>query len=426
MLQKNDDGSADDSFFRTGRPRTDRSKVTIVLQRPSPPQSPRGVGDDDDDDDGWNSQDKFVSLQVDTDDLQEFLDAQRRILQASQEAAHVETQRILHDQLTEAVGECSENIPQFARWYFAYTTTYKLLSVAMKSATLHVTRLDRTNDEVATLKEAVTYDVQKYICGKYEAMVLRPAITDPKIRRAIVATLETVYRDVYLKALRQLDDSVQTFVQQHAVTPSKSLSISPNSIVMELDWRAQLQKAQHLPVVYEKTSPEFSVALIGTGAVAGKAMGGAAMKAMGAKLAAPFATKAATTALGGKAAAAAAAGAASTAGAAGGMVAGGPLGAGIGAAIGVGIDVAMNAGVRLMQRDAFERDVQRSLDATVVEWEERILPEVDRVVQDVWFAGAHAALSDRNNDSNNKSRSSSRNDGRNGTVNNDEKKEEEA
>jgi hypothetical protein len=389
MISKDDDDD-NTSFFVTGRPRTDRSKVTIVLQQPT-----TNNGSDD------NPHNKFISLHVDPNELDEFLKTQRRIVQTSKHNARKQTQQILHDHLATAMKDCSTNIKQFANWYFAYTTTYKLLSVAMQSATSHVLKFGK--DET-TLKEAVTYDVQKYICNKYQALVLRPALTDPKIHRSIVTTLKSIYQEVYLRSLTELDDSVQTFVRQHTTyddgsnksSSSGSLSISPDSIVLELDWKAQLQKAQHLPVAYEKNPPEFSVALVGTGAIAGKAMGGTAIKAMSAKLATPFATKAAATAVSGKAAAAAAG--ASTAGAAGGMVAGGPLGAGIGAAIGIGIDMAMNAGVSLIQRDAFEKDVQESLDATLLEWEERILPEVDRIVQDVWFAGAEDALMYTGND----------------------------
>jgi hypothetical protein len=49
------------------------------------------------------------------------------------------------------------------------------------------------------------------------------------------------------------------------------------------------------------------------------------------------------------------------------------------------MDMAVNKGVSLMHRSAFEKDVRESLDATLLEWEERMLPEVNRVVQEEWF-----------------------------------------
>jgi hypothetical protein len=336
-----------------------------------------------------------LQLQVDTDDLETFLTLQRQILQAARRQAHSDTQQILHRHLTLAFQECHDRVKTFADWYFAYSTTYHLLSTAMKSATKHALRFGRTTamrgDEPETLQQAVTRDLQDYICDKYQAIVLKPALTDPKLHRAVVAALEDAYTDVYRKALTNLDDSVHAFVLDHTKdhidggggsSNMSSSMISPDSIVLELDWKAQLQKVHHLPMAYEKNPPEFSLALVGASTVAGKAMGGTAIKILTGKLAAPFATKAVGATLGGKAAAGAAAGA----------TAGGPVGALAGAAVGIGMDMTVNAGVALMQRSTFERDVEESLDATLLEWEDRLLPEVERVVRDIWFGQAEAML----------------------------------
>lgn len=336
---------------------------------------------------------KSLLLQVDRDDLQEFLDVQRQSLQSQKKNAKDQTQQTLHQHLAESMQDCqTRGVRQFATWYFSYTTTYKLLSIAMKSAAKHAISIGQNKEQ--TLQQAVTRDLQRYICEKYQAIVLRPAVTDPKIHRALVVTLEELQNDVYQPAMTELENAMQHYAQGHdgktamaidkdyPKTSSSSFHIPPGSITLELDWKAQLQKAQHLPIAYEKNPPEFSVALIGGSAVAGKVMGGTAVKAVSANLATPFATKAVGTTLGGKA----------VAGAAGGMVAGGPLGGAMGAAIGVGMDMALNKGVSLMQRSAFENDVRESLDETLLEWQERMLPEVDRIVQDEWFAGLESML----------------------------------
>jgi hypothetical protein len=370
----------------TGAPRQDQSKVTIVLPQSVTTSSNRGKS---------SKSDASVSsllLRVDREDLQIFLQTQQQNLEVQKEAAKEVTQQMLHRHLEEALQDCqTRGVRQFASWYFSYTTTYRLLSIAMKSAAKHSISIGQQHEQ--SLQQAVTRDLQLYICEKYQAMVLRPAVTDPKVRRALVATLEDLHSQIYQATMKRLEQAMQQYAQGHEEnfmmasqsdhsdkstsnsSSSLSFSIPPGSITLELDWRAQLQKAQHLPMAYEKNPPEFSVALIGGSAVAGKAMGGTAVKAVSAKLAAPFATKAVGTTLGGKAAA----------GAAGGMVAGGPLGVAMGAAIGVGMDMAVNKGVSLMQRSAFEKDVRESLDATLLEWEERMLPEVNRVVQEEWF-----------------------------------------
>ena len=139
---------------------------------------------------------------------------------------------------------------------------------------------------------------------------------------------------------------------------------------------------------YEK-SPEVTLALLGTGAAVGKAVGGVAVtgavKTLAAKLVAPFATKAAAATLSGACVGGAAAG-----GAAAGP-AGAALGAVAGAALGLGVDMTVSTGMALMQRPSFEADVHTALDETVSSWEEKLLPELERV-QSVWFDRAMNTL----------------------------------
>ena len=44
----------------------------------------------------------------------------------------------------------------------------------------------------------------------------------------------------------------------------------------------------------------------------------------------------------------------------------------------------VSTGVALMQRPSFEADVHTALDETARSWEEKLLPELERV-QGVWF-----------------------------------------
>ena len=388
----------------TGAPRQDQSMVTIVmpaaskgilggnepLKFTSTRQSQENVVLDE----GNDEEETSLAVQVDREVLRLFLQAQRQILQVKKGKAQDQTQQILHEQLSESFSNCqTRGVQQFAKWYFSYTTTYRLLSIALKSAAKHAVTFRKEQ----TLQELVTQDLQHYIMEKYQAMVLRPAVTDPKVHRAAVKALEMAHVQIYQAALLDLEEAMREFADQHHATinpgssPSQSsssakpLSLPADSVRIRLDWRAQLQKAQHLPIAYEKRPPEFSVALIGGGALTGKLAGGAAIKTVSAKLAAPFVTKAVGSTLGSKVAAA---------GLAGGALAGGPVGAGVGAAIGITLDMAVNQGISLMQRSAFEEDVQQALKVTLLEWEGRILPEINRVVQEEWFGQLEGMLRD--------------------------------
>jgi hypothetical protein len=296
------------------------------------------------------------TVEVDSARLTTMLVEQRERLRAARAQQLCGAAVVLREELQIALEPCRGRVGRFADWYFGYSTTYKLMGQATSSAARYaVTGVLRTE---ASLGAAVSADLQRYIERKYEALVLRPALTDPTLQRSFVRALHRVHGD-YRGALQELDASVTAFVdaeaaEQHAQPPP------PSAVVLRLDWEAQLSKVSHLPASYEK-SPELTVALIAGGGMVGKAAGGAAAvaagKALAAKLVAPFATKAAAAALGKGA----------VVGAAGGLL-GGPIGALVGAigglVVGLGIDMGVSHGVALMQRPQFEADVspKRLLD----------------------------------------------------------------
>lgn len=360
--------------------RLDASRATVLLQTAAatsdqPKASQANLSSSGKTADG-------VSLQkVDRAEFEAFLAQQRAILTRARKQSEQVAAQVLSTELKRALADADDRVADFADWYLGYPTTYKLLGLAMSSATQYAVTF-RNNKDQETLASKVAQDLQVHVCRKYEALVLRPAVTHPKIHRAFVTSLRRAHEE-YLQAVAELETSVSDFVSNQA----RSYYASPpssNDVVVNVDWSAQLAKVQHVPLAYEKT-PELTVGLVTAGAAAGKIAGtaslGAAVKALGAKLSAPFATKAAGTVMAGKAAAGATAGAA----------AGGALGATVGAAVGIGVDVAVNAGVALMQRSALEQDVRESLDATLMEWEERLRPELDRA-QSVWFGHAEDLL----------------------------------
>eukprot|EP00977_Amphora_coffeiformis_P017714 scaffold5873_cov172-Amphora_coffeaeformis.AAC.11 len=360
----------------SSNPRRDESRATVLIQTiPTPPNAIQ--------------QDKLASdskggtlQQVDAAAFTDFVTKQRAMLQRESKRVQQEASRVFHEELAKVFPDADDRVSSFCDWYLAYPTTYKFLGIALSSAAAHAVTIKKEQ----TLAARVAQDLQEHICRKYEALVLRPGKSDPQIHRAMVAAIQTAHEG-YQEALGNLESSLAEFVAAQA-RPYYGKPPSAQDVVVSMDWTAQLQKVQHIPSAYEKT-PSASVALVAVGAAAGKVVGSgaglAATKALSAKLAAPFATKAAGTALAGKAAA----------GATGGAILGGPLGGAVGAAagaaLGIGLDMTVNAGVALLQRGALEQDVREALEATVLEWEELLQPEIVRV-SSIWFDHAAAAL----------------------------------
>ena len=321
--------------------------------------------------------------EVDAAQFEHFVAEQRQLIQKARRLAQQNASTALHNNLELSADDATQRINAFCDWYLSYATTYKLLGIALKSAAEHAITFRKQE----TLAQKVSADLEKHVMVKYEAMVLRPALTNPQIHKALTITIQEAHTQ-YLESLQELESSVAEFLVEHS--KSYRHAPTPKDVILELDWATQLQKVQHIPTAYDK-SPERSVALVTASAVAGKLAGASASvtatKALAAKMVAPFASKAAASVLSGKA----------VAGAASGAVLGGPIGALAGTAVGIGVDVSVNAISGMMQRSALQTDVQASVQSTLNEWEDTVLrPEVQRVLN-VWYDHAGSLLMKHSN-----------------------------
>ncbi|MBE9561854.1 MAG: hypothetical protein IMF12_03175, partial [Proteobacteria bacterium] len=302
---------SDNSIIKTGVHSQVKPKVTLVYE---------------------NKNGKKVRVIADAQEYSIFVNQQVANLETSRSRLHEQTKQLLNTRLTVIFNTMSKRIDRFADWYFAYTTTYKILWKASSSVVRHT-----FSAEATTVSETVSIDVEKYLHKHYENIVMRPEITDPELQYIYRDAIKQIHTN-YVKELTNIQADFQTFVSKyttHLETPSTSKS------ELVLDWDSQFNKMNMAE--YEK-GPEGAVlgaTLAAGGAVTGKAVAGAAGKTVVgkaastgifSKLAAPFVSKAML------------AGTGTVIGSVG-----GPIGAIIGAVGGISIDYAINEGMELTQ-----------------------------------------------------------------------------
>merc|ERR1719192_2886503 len=206
--------------------------------------------------------------------------------------------------------------------------------------------------------------------SKYERIVLRPEMNNTELMTAYLQCVKEIHAR-YVKVIQSIDDDLCELVDSnttHVKTPQTS------DIKLSLDWSSQLHKIKSVPVNFEK-SPELTLALSSGGAILGKTLASkgaslATTKALAGKLSAPFVSKVVA--------------------AGGGAVAGsmaGPVGTVMGATIGLGIDYSVNAGIELMKREEFVRDVRQVVSATEQDYRGVLERELRRAVS-VWTQDA--------------------------------------
>lgn len=277
-----------------------------------------------------------------------------------------EASRLLAEHLDDCFSRIHPRAEHFADWYFSYSTSFRLLQEATVSLARHgVSFLEKT-----PLNEAVAADMDKFMTKKYERIVLRPEINNAALQAAYLKCV----RDIHAR-YRQTVAGVEIGMAELLASETSHLEPPQGSeIKLSLDWASQLHKIKTVPANFEK-SPELTLLFSTAGAAVGKTLAskGVALgttKVMAGKLTAPFVTKVV----------------AASGGAVAGSVAG-PLGTVGGAMLGLGVDYTVNAGIELVKREEFIKDVGQVVNATKQDYFNLLEQELHRATR-VWVEDA--------------------------------------
>jgi len=305
---------------------------------------------------------------VDKEKYNEFVLKGIKSLDDSRLQMHKQSTSLLVSRLETCFEPAKERVDKFADWYFAYSTSFKLIRLATSSLARHAVNFtDRK-----TLSEAVTLDLDNYLSKQYERIVLRPEITDADIQEAYIQCVKDIHKE-FIETVRVMEGDLMNLLASetsHLIDPTSN--DNNEKVILSLDWASQLQKIKNVPSNFEKT-PELTVALSAGGAILGKtigtAVGGKAAagtvgtKVLGGKLASPFVTKAMTV----------------SSGALAGTLAG-PLGTAMGACVGISIDYLANKGIELMQRDEMIEEINSVLISTQQKYNNILNDELGRMI----------------------------------------------
>lgn len=284
-----------------------------------------------------------------------------------------ESSRLLSERLENCFVPIKGRVDKFADWYFAYSTSFKLIRHATSSLARHsINFTDRK-----TLSEAVTIDLDNYLAKQYERIVLRPEITDTEIKEAYLLCVRDIHAQ-FVETVRKMEGdmlellSTETNHLEDPTNRNNEKNDKNTRVLLQLDWASQLQKIKNVPANFEKT-PELTVALSAGGALIGKTVGTAVAgkaaastvgtKLVGGKLASPFVTKAM----------------AAGSGAVVGTLAG-PVGTAFGAGIGFAIDFLTNKGIELMKREEFIKDINEIIQSTQKTYQRTLEYELQRII----------------------------------------------
>ena len=119
------------------------------------------------------------------------LETQRQLaaLEASRPELHAEARAAANAQLDEVFARLQgdERVSLLADWYYAYTTAYELLGVGLTAGAMAKARGGSASDSAASA-------VADAVLDKYTALVLRPAVVEPAVRRGLECAAAEAHR----------------------------------------------------------------------------------------------------------------------------------------------------------------------------------------------------------------------------------------
>ncbi len=258
-------------------------------------------------------------------------------------------------------------VGDFADWYFAWGTSYRLMTKAAGAAMANALKPSAMN-----LSESVAHALERYLHGYYEGIVLRPEINDPRLRqiyRTLVASLHAGYLDV----MAELDREFQHFVASQ--TTHLDEFGQEAEVLLSVDWRSHRHKLSVAGQHRGGLEVARGFTLTAAGALLGRSAGLTAANGASGFISRGIATRLSAPYVGRLSAAAG--------GAAVGAL-GGPAGLAVGGAVGLGMDYLVNEGVELAARENLESALHDGILATHEELQVAMARSLEQAVQ-IWF-----------------------------------------
>jgi hypothetical protein len=322
-----------------------------------------------------NGNGESVRVLADEAALGEFVRDEFQRLQRARARTHAHVRSSLTSRAAPVFTAMRGRVPEFADWYYAWPTSYRLTGKAMYSAAAHVVR-----PGVMGLDDAVAYDLERYVEKRYHDIVQRPEISDPLLQWAYVHAFEAGHGE-FQTALAGFDQRFRRFVASH--TDYLESREDGDDISITLDWDHQAKKLSVTGFERGAVESARGVALAAAGAMVGRRAGAAVgrqvsraitrrvaagtARGLATRLAGPFVARGLGTA---------------TATAVG--ASGGPVGALAGGAVGLGIDYAINEGIEYAERPRLETRMVEAVTLQERQWQEAMHASLGEAV-DVWF-----------------------------------------
>lgn len=301
----------------------------------------------------------------------EFVNTQLAYIDQRRQGLKDKIKRDLAAQFERAFADRNAAVEAYADWFFAWGSSWKILYQAVMGGINEVPKVGISRTKVT---EAARIEVERYMMQHYKEFVLKPELRDP----LIVSGTEQVLRDAhqeFLFILSTLDYRLTDFLKRHT---RHIESLDPGDVQrIKLDWEAQRWKTPRTQIDNQYRQALTSIGTIAASTVVlGPMLEATILPLLGEVIAETMAGFELAI---------------------GGAVLGSEvplLGNLLGFAAGVGADYLLSYFRESLNREDFVAGNRAAVEATMREWQGKLLPELQRLV-DVWMDDTQAVAARR-------------------------------
>lgn len=301
---------------------------------------------------------------VKREDASVFLQGNIAYLQERRARAIEDLERELDLLFAEVFSDKNAAVDAYADWFFQWGQTWRILFEASLGG---VSELTQGNIDLVLAR--MRRETELYLISGYSEHVLRPDERDPAIQAGVQKILERAEQD-YQRMLSNLDERLIELIAEAGYVVEVD---ADTSVTTFIDWESASLAAPSSYGWNAAMAGMGSLSLIVAGQLAAPFIQQIVVQAMGPVVAEVLIS--AETILG--------------ATALGSFVPG--VGNLVGLAVGIGADFLLNEGREILQREEFEADAMIAIDRTIVEWRNRLAPDLQYIIEE-WFDQSQSSL----------------------------------
>lgn len=186
-------------------------------------------------------------------DFEQLLQARRAALEALRSESRDQASAEILAAVRPIFADMTARVPNYARWYFSYATTYELVALGLVSAVEYVGRsLDIFAPQQDRLYDTLAARMIEFLQDEYAEQVVGPQAAQVRLQAAFDKSYGTM-RARWQRVIAEQRQAMRDFIQRAAQAPQRLSADQPAGLALDWDGQRDDGSALHEDVGVEQS-----------------------------------------------------------------------------------------------------------------------------------------------------------------------------